>query len=163
MLCVLCDADGVSTRHYFTRHAFKLSDHFMVTSVVNTGEGKPTYSCKPCRPYRVVFLNPGDAVLHYHKTHEQLVDVLPVPREVPEKEPERELPVLTWELFDQWALRYLALQEEKVQLVVEITSLKGRVEDLTRLAEEQRVKLSGAAASAVSNEFFKVYEDVGGR
>ena len=47
--------------------------------------------------------------------------------------------------------------------MVEITSLKGRVEDLTRLAEEQRVKLSGAAASAGSNEFFKVYEDVGGR
>jgi len=77
--------------------------------------------------------------------------------------PSDQLPTLTWELFDRWALKYLALQEERTQLLAEITSLKGRVEDLTRLAEEQRVKLSMNAASAVSNEFFKVYEDIRSR
>ena len=91
------------------------------------------------------------------------MDDLPVEREVPEPEPEPELPVLTWELFDQWAGRYVALQEERVQLVVEITSLKGRVEDLTRAVEELRDRANERVVAEFSSEFNRVYEDIKSR
>ena len=158
MLCVLCDEDGVSGHHYSSTHGFRLTDHFMVTSA--TATNPTSYSCRACRPERVVMPSPGAAVQHHNLSHGNIVVVKPE-REVPEKEPE--LPVLTWEMFDQWALRYLALQEERTQLVVEITSLKGRVEDLTRTVEEQRGKLNDLTTNAVSNEFFKVYEDIRNR
>ena len=158
MLCVLCGEDGVRGHHYARIHGFRLTDHYLVTSA--TATNPTSYSCRACRPERVVKFSPGDAVLHHNLSHGNIVVVKPE-REVPEKEPE--LPVLTWELFDQWALRYLALQEERTQLVVEITSLKGRVEDLTRTVEEQRGKLNDLTTNAVSNEFFKVYEDIRNR
>jgi hypothetical protein len=159
MLCVLCDEVGVGGHHYARIHGFRLTDHYLVTSATAT---KPTsYICRACRPERVKEFSPGDAVLHFHTTHRHLVDDLPVEREVPEPEPE--LPVLTWELFDQWAGRYVALQEERDELVVEITSLKSRVEDLTRAVEEQHGKLNDLTTDAVSNEFFKVYEDIRNR
>ena len=161
MLCVLCGKDGVGTRHYFARHDFKFVDHFMVVSATPMS-GPPTYACRPCRPDRAVFLNPGDAALHYHPTHEQLVDALPGEREVPESEPAA-LPVLTWALFDQWAVRHVAVQEERDEFRAEVERLQRRIEGMTRTVEEQKAKLDKLTVGAVSKEFYSVYEDITSR
>ena len=159
MLCVLCDEDGVSVQHYGRNHGFRLTEHFVVNSA--TVSHSTSYTCRACRPERVVKFSPGDAVLHFHTTHEQIVSDLPVEREVPEPEPE--LPVLTWALFDQWAHRQVALEAERDAYVAQVGNLKTRVADLTRTVEEQKAKLDELTSSAVSSEFFKVYEDIRNR
>ena len=158
MLCVLCDEVGVGGHHYARIHGFRLTDHYLVTSATAT---KPTsYTCRACRPERVVKFSPGDAVLHHNLSHGNIVVVKPE-REVPEPDPE--LPVLTWALFDQWATRYVALEAERDEFKAEIERLQSRVADLTRAVEEQKAKLDELTSSAVSSEFFKVYEDIRNR
>ena len=158
MLCVLCDEVGVSIQHYARNHGFRLTEHFVVNSA--TVSHSTSYTCRACRPERVVKFSPGDAVLHHNLSHGNIVVVKPE-REVPEPDPE--LPVLTWALFDQWATRYVALEAERDAYVAQVGNLKTRVADLTRTVEEQKAKLDELTSSAVSSEFFKVYEDIRNR
>jgi hypothetical protein len=158
MLCVLCDEVGVSIQHYGRNHGFRLTEHFVVNSA--TATNPTSYSCRACRPERVVMPSPGAAVQHQNLSHGNIVVVKPE-REVPEPDPE--LPVLTWALFDQWATRYVALEAERDEFKAEIERLQSRVADLTRAVEEQKAKLDELTSSAVSSEFFKVYEDIRNR
>jgi hypothetical protein len=95
-------------------------------------------------------------VLHYHGEHGPIVVGVPVVREAPEPE----LPTLTWDLFDQWARRWVAFRDEMDLWEAETARLQNRVDDLTRAIEDQRLAQKRQISSDVSDEFFKVYNDV---
>ncbi len=158
--CVLCLQSGVKNRHYSQTHSFRLVDHFSIHSTsagLNGPDGRaPTYRCTACRPEVALFSSSGEAVLHYHGEHGPIVVGVPVVREAPEPE----LPMLTWDLFDQWARRWVAFRDEMDLWEAETARLQNRVDDLTRTIEDQRLAQKRQISSDVSDEFFKVYNDV---